>query len=73
MPAHLAKDWNPQQHLVIDSTRIRHELGYAEIVPTDEALRQTVAWERANPLQFDPADYDYAAEDSVLQAAAQRM
>lgn len=72
MPAHLATDWNPQQHLVIDSTRIRHELGYSEIVPADEALRRTVAWERANAPQFDPADYDYAAEDDVLHAAAQQ-
>ena len=72
LPAHLATHWNPQQHLVIDSTRIRQELGYAEIVPADEALRRTVAWERANPPQFDPADYDYAAEDVVLHAAAQR-
>ncbi len=72
MPAHLATHWNPQQHLVIDSTRIRQELGYSEIVPADEALRQTVAWERANPPQLDPTDYDYAAEDDVLHAAAQQ-
>jgi len=33
-------------HLAIDSTRIRAELGYAEIVPHEEALRRTIAWER---------------------------
>ena len=33
-------------HLAIDSTRIRAELGYAEIVSREEALRRTIAWER---------------------------
>ena len=37
------------QDLVVDSTRIREELGYAELLPRDEALRRTIAWERANP------------------------
>ena len=34
-------------HLVVDSTRIREELGYGEQVSRAEALRRTVAWERA--------------------------
>ncbi len=73
LPPHLQVGFNPQQHLVIDSTRIRHELGYAEIVPVDEAVQRTVAWERAHPpLQIDPADYNYAAEDAALHAASHR-
>lgn len=34
-------------HLVVDTTRMRKELGYAEIVGRDEGLARTVAWERS--------------------------
>jgi len=40
---------NLKQHWVTDSSRIRRELGYRETVSRDEALRRTIAWERANP------------------------
>jgi nucleoside-diphosphate-sugar epimerase len=33
-------------HLAIDTSRVRTELGYAEIVPRSEALARTIAWER---------------------------
>jgi nucleoside-diphosphate-sugar epimerase len=67
LPAHLSWGVNTDQPWVIDSTRIRTELGYEEHVPQEEALRRTVAWERANPpAQIDPAAYDYAAEDAAL-------
>jgi len=33
-------------HLDMDTGRIRRELGYAEIVPREEAIRRTIAWER---------------------------
>jgi nucleoside-diphosphate-sugar epimerase len=35
-----------RQHWVVDSNRIRRELGYAERVPRAEALARTIAWER---------------------------
>ena len=41
------------QDLVVDSARIREDLGYAETLPRDEALRWTVAWERANNPNFN--------------------
>jgi len=37
---------NLDQHWVVDSTRIRTELGYREPISRDEALRRTVEWER---------------------------
>ena len=40
---------NPMQHLSIDSSAIRTELGYKELTTIEEALAATVAWERANP------------------------
>jgi nucleoside-diphosphate-sugar epimerase len=39
---------NLAQHWSADATRIREELGYAEIVDVDEAIRRAVAWERAS-------------------------
>ena len=66
-PAHLKMPGNMDQHWVPDTTRIRSELGYREVIPRDEALRLTVAWERAHPpTQIDPTQFDYAAEDAVL-------
>lgn len=52
------------QDYVVDSSRIREELGYAEVVEERTALERTIAWERANP----PADFelDYDAEDAAL-------
>ena len=37
-------DW--RQHWVLDTTRIRDELGYREVVSTDDAIRATLEWER---------------------------
>ncbi|MHC5856152.1 NAD-dependent epimerase/dehydratase family protein [Nostoc sp.] len=65
LPGNTAQDW------FVDSTRIRQELGYREIVPLDEALRQTVDWQRTHspqePQQFAvPWLLDYAIEDAIL-------
>jgi nucleoside-diphosphate-sugar epimerase len=69
-PRHLLLAHNFEQHLFMDSTRIREELGYSETVPVDEALRRTVEWEQANPpQQIDPAEYDYVAEDEAVARA----
>ncbi|MDR3702804.1 MAG: NAD-dependent epimerase/dehydratase family protein [Candidatus Sulfopaludibacter sp.] len=66
-PAHLVKPYRFEQHLFMESKRIREELGYREPVPIDEALRRTVAWEGANPpARIDPSQFDYAAEDAAL-------
>jgi len=56
-----------EQQWIIDSGRIRSELGYEEMVPREEALRRTVAWERANPpSNFPPALFEYKVEDGIL-------
>ena len=60
-------DGNYDYHWVVDTTRIRAELGYMEVVPHDEALRRTVEWQWANPLEkYDPKDFDYVTEDAIL-------
>lgn len=66
-PAHLQFPGNTAQHWIADTSRIRRELGYREIVPLDEAIARTIEWERANPpAQIDPAQYDYVTEDRAL-------
>jgi nucleoside-diphosphate-sugar epimerase len=67
LPAHLNWGINTDQHWEVDTTRIRQELGYQEIVPQAEALRRTVEWERANPpAEIKPEQFDYAKEDTLL-------
>jgi len=67
LPEQLQWDGDSDQDFVADTTRIRAELGYAEGASRDEALRRTVAWERANPPTDVLSDmFDYAAEDEAL-------
>ena len=69
LPGHLVPDEDTDQQLVVDTTRIREELGYREHVSREEGLRRTIAWERAHPPgKVDPAQFDYAAEDGALAA-----
>ena len=70
LPEHLKTPTSYAHDLVVDTGRVRQELGYQERVPRDEALLKTVEWERENPpADADPAQFDYAAED----AAAERL
>ena len=58
---------NHDQDMVVDTLRIRVELGYHEVVSREEALRRTVEWERAHPPEkVDPQAFGYAAEDTAL-------
>jgi nucleoside-diphosphate-sugar epimerase len=67
MPEHLAAPYNLKHHLKADTTRIRRELGYAEHITRDEAMKATVDWERAHPPdQVDAGRFNYAAEDAAL-------
>jgi len=68
-PKHLAPPGNTEQHWEADSSRIRRELGYREVVGLEEGIRRTIEWERANPTGgFNPHVFDYAAEDSALDS-----
>jgi nucleoside-diphosphate-sugar epimerase len=67
LPEPLRWGINAEQDVVVDSSRLREELGYEEQVHLDESLRRTVAWERANPpREIDLREFDYAFEDAVL-------
>ena len=70
LPPHL-RDERPgmwDHHLVADTTRIRRELGYREVVAREEGLRRTLAWYAETPAA-DPktaGNLDYDAEDAAL-------
>lgn len=66
-PPHLLMPGDLRQHWVVDTSRIRSELGYAEVVSRTEAIRQTVEWERRNPPEIPIARFDYAAEDEAIR------
>src|SRR4030088_2676892 len=68
-PRHLLKPGNAAQHWTASSARIRHELGYEEPVAIEEAIRQTIRWERENPPEVAfLAQFDYAAKNSPVTA-----
>jgi len=68
LPGHLKSPTGYEHDLAVDTSRIREELGYKERVSREEALLKTVAWERANPpADVDPEQFDYAAEDAVIE------
>lgn len=68
LPAHLDVPFDYEHDLEVDTSRIRRELGYEEKISRREALKRTVAWERANPPdEVDPKQFDYAAEDAALK------
>ena len=68
LPAHLQSNkFDLTQQFEVDSSRIRRELGYAEIVDFDEALRRTIDWERKNPpAHLDSDEFNYDAEDIAV-------
>ena len=69
LPEPLRWGINAEQNIVVDSIRIRQELGYAERVDIDEAMRRTVAWERDHPPAWiDEKDFDYTLEDEFLRS-----
>jgi nucleoside-diphosphate-sugar epimerase len=66
-PPNLARNLNADQHLDMDTTKIRVELGYHETLSRGEALARTVAWDRQHaPNDIDSGQFDYAAEDAIL-------
>jgi len=67
-PPHLRLPGNTDQHWIAETSRLRREFGFVEPVARDEAIRRTIAWERATPVTgFVPYAFDYAAEDAALR------
>lgn len=71
LPAEWKLRVNTEQDWVVDTTRIRQELGYKEVVSLDEALKRTIDWQRTYPPKeqqqsVEPWFLDYATEDAIL-------
>ncbi|MFN2564526.1 MAG: hypothetical protein ABR499_05875 [Gemmatimonadaceae bacterium] len=67
-PASLRMPGNLAQHWVVDTTRLRWEPGYRELIAREEATRRTVAWKREHPpAVIDAARFDYEAEDGAAR------
>jgi tRNA threonylcarbamoyl adenosine modification protein YeaZ len=74
LPAHLREGHRYAQDIVLDSTRLRRELGFHEPVAGDEGLRRTLAWQRRHmPAAVDLARFDYRAEDAALEAGGPKL
>jgi nucleoside-diphosphate-sugar epimerase len=72
LPEVLREQGGLDQDFVLDTSRIRTELGYHEQVDLMEGLRRTVEWMRVHPPAPDDRHpllqrpTDYAAEDAVI-------
>jgi nucleoside-diphosphate-sugar epimerase len=60
-------------HFLGDTSAVRSELGYRDVVPAPEAIARTVLWYRDNPLEYGGEYeqrrkdvFDYAAEDRLI-------
>ena len=71
LPEHLREGLDLDQDWVVDTMRIRQELGYHEVIGRDDALMRSIGWERENPpSEYDEGRYgklDYEAENLALK------
>jgi nucleoside-diphosphate-sugar epimerase len=71
LPPGMVPDFDWRYHLATDTNLLRQQLGFVEPIARGEALRRTVAWERAHPpAEVGPGLFDYAAEDAALAATS---
>jgi nucleoside-diphosphate-sugar epimerase len=66
LPEQMRSNLAWQHHLETDTTLIRKATGLVDPVAFTDGLRMTIEWERENPPEIKPEDFDYAAEDRVL-------
>ncbi len=67
LPQHLHEHIDWQQDWVVDTGRIRQELGYTDIESPLDGVRAAVTWQRANPPDLsDTARFNYGAEDEII-------
>lgn len=61
-------DFNLSQDIFIDTSKIRKELDFTETVSRREAIKRTIAWERANaPDKIIAKEFDYETEDKIVK------
>ncbi|MBV8773027.1 MAG: hypothetical protein JO166_11980 [Deltaproteobacteria bacterium] len=69
----MAQPWTT--HRVLDLTKIKTQLGYADVITAERALRLTARWLRDHPLERGGAGekilqdpFDYHSEDELISA-----
>ncbi len=75
LPDYLQQAVNFEYSIDVDTSRLRHDLGYHEVVSFDDGLQRTIAWELGNPPKYAAAaragqsvdQFDYGQEDRVLK------
>ncbi len=66
LPSYLQTPGDFSQDLLIDTSLIRHELGYKELTDYYDGLAASVEWYRDNPpAEYAGKSFSYAAEDAV--------
>ena len=61
--------FNLNQHWILNSDKIRTQLGFQETYTLEEAYRKTVEWEIRNPPdKIDPKEFNYEAEDAFIES-----
>lgn len=67
LPDYMQTGYTYTQHLLLDTEKIRRELGYYELVSEEEAIQRTIEWQIDNPPgDTAPDKFDYEAEDGVI-------
>lgn len=70
LPEHLRSHATHQQHLLVDTSRIRAALGYREERPASETIGLSVEWHMANPPTGDEEEYQ---KQLALEAEAVKV
>lgn len=67
LPEYLRVQGPARLDIRCDSSRIRTELGYREMLSREEGLLRTIAWDRTNPpANLNLAHFNYPEEDKAL-------
>lgn len=61
-----------QQPLIIDSSKIRRDLGFVEELELEEGIKRTVAWELDNLPELSIGQLNYDVEDRLIQTFHER-
>jgi nucleoside-diphosphate-sugar epimerase len=68
LPEPLRQPYDFTQHMELDTSAIRSELGFRETVDESEGLRRTIEWELKTLDEVPNLRLDYGAEDEALTA-----
>jgi nucleoside-diphosphate-sugar epimerase len=66
LPTRLRQPFDFKQHLALDTTAIRSELGFREPIAETDGLHRTVEWELKTLDEVPDLRRDYGAEDEAL-------